>query len=266
MRIKITEVECKSALSESRLPGYDYALNPYKGCTHGCRYCYVPNLLDIPRREWGAFIEIKRNMPKILASELRKKKRGTVGISTTTDPYQPLEKEHRLTRYCLEQLMRFDFPVSILTKSDLVVRDLDLLSRFSEKEVGITITTADDSERVLLEPHTSSIESRIKALEACNKKGIATYAFLGPLYPTMRKEGLEALVEKIKEAGVLKIMADRLNQRPGVWSAINNALDRDRAVIWKDRLFGKHRLYDDLFNHLKKICQEKDMAFERQGY
>jgi DNA repair photolyase len=266
MRIRITEVECKTALSESRLPGYDYALNPYKGCTHGCRYCYVPNLLDIPRREWGSFIEVKRNMPKVLASELRKKKRGTVGISTTTDPYQSPEKEHRLTRYCLEQLMRFDFPVSILTKSDLVVRDLDLLSRFSEKEVGITITTANDSERSMLEPHASSIESRIKALEACNKKGIATYAYLGPLYPTMRKEELETLVERIKEAGTVKIMADRLNQRPGVWSAIYNALNKERAVIWKDRLFGKHRLYDDLFDHLKKTCQEKGMVFELQAY
>jgi len=266
MGIKVIEVECKTALSESRLPGYDYALNPYRGCTHGCRYCYVPNLLDIPRREWGAFVEVKRNMPKVLVSELRRKKRGIVGLSTTTDPYQPSEKEHKVTRYCLEQLMRFDFPVSILTKSDMVVRDLDLLSRFSEKEVGITITTANDSERALLEPQASTIESRIKALEACNKKGIATYAFIGPLYPTMRKEGLEALLEEIKNAGTVRIMADRLNQKPGVWSAINNALDKERAVIWKDRLFGKHRLYDDLFSHLKKTCMEKGMAFEMQGY
>lgn len=264
--IRIIEVECRSALSESRLPGYDYALNPYRGCTHGCRYCYVPNLLDIPRRDWGSYLEVRRNMPKVLTSELRRKKRGVVGLSTTTDPYQPEEKDHKVTRYCLEQLMRFDSPVSILTKSDLITRDLDLLSRFSEKEVGITITTADDSERAMLEPGASSIESRIRALEICNKKGIATYAFLGPLYPTMHREGLDGLLEEIKNAGTSRIMADRLNLRPGVWSAVYNALDRERALIWKDRLFGRHRLYDDLFAHLKKTCQERGMEFEMQGY
>jgi DNA repair photolyase len=216
--------------------------------------------------KWGSFLEVKRNMPKILSSELRRKKRGIVGLSTTTDPYQPPEEEHKVTRYCLEQLMRFDFPVSILTKSDLVTRDLDILSRFSEKEVGITITTADDSERAMLEPGASSIESRIKALETCNRKGISTYAFLGPLYPTMRKEGLGALVEEIKNTGTVRIMADRLNLRPGVWSAVYNALDRERAVIWKDRLFGRHRLYDDLFDHLKKTCMQKGLEFEMQGY
>jgi DNA repair photolyase len=259
-------VECKSALSESRLPGYDYALNPYKGCSHGCRYCYVPNLLDITRGEWGSFIEIKRNMPKVLSSELRKKKRGIVGLSTMTDPYQPPEEEYNVTRYCLEQLMRSDFPVSILTKSDMVTRDLDLLSRFSEKEVGITITTSDDSERAMLEPGASSIESRIRTLETCNRKGISTFAFLGPLYPTMRKEGLDGLLEEIKNSGTVRIMADRLNQRPGVWSAVYNALDKERAVIWKDRLFGRHRLYDDVFDHLKEACMEKGLEFEMQGY
>lgn len=264
--IKVVEIECKSALSESRLPGFDYSLNPYRGCTHGCRYCYVPNLMDVPRREWGTFIEIKRNIPNILSKELRKKKRGVVGISTTTDPYLPQEREHRITRYCLEQLMRFDFPVSIITKSDMVTRDLDLLARFSEAEVGITITTIDDDERALLEPHASPIESRLKALETVNKKGIAAYAFLGPLYPTMRTQQLESLVEQIRGTGTKKIMADRLNQRPGVWPAVSNALDRDRAAVWKDRLFGKHTKYADLFAHLKKLCLMNDIEFEMQGY
>ena len=267
-RIRVTEIECKTALSPSRLPGYDYALNPYKGCAHGCKYCYAPNILRIPRREWGEFVEIRRNIPKILANELKNKNRGVIGISTTTDPYQPLEKNYKLTRYCLEQMVRHDFPVSILTKSSLIMRDIDLLLRLSEVEVGFTITTYNDSERKLLEPGAPSIESRITALEKCSKKGIPTYAFIGPLYPTMDEDGMSKLVGKIKDSGTSKIMADRLNLKPGVWSSVYNSLGENAAIksIWKDAVFGKSNRYKKLFNLLKKISDEKGIEFETQEY
>ena len=267
-RIRLTEIECKTALSPSRLPGYDYALNPYKGCAHGCKYCYAPNILKIPRREWGEFVEVRRNIPKILANELKNKKRGVIGISTTTDPYQPLEKNYKLTRYCLEQMVRHDFPVSILTKSTLIMRDIDLLLRLSEVEVGFTITTYNDSERKLLEPGAPSIDSRITALEKCSKKGIPTYAFIGPLYPTMDEDGMSKLVRKIKDSGTSKIMADRLNLKPGVWSSVYNSLAENAAIksIWKDAVFGKSNRYKKLFNLLKKISDEKGIEFETQEY
>jgi DNA repair photolyase len=267
-RIRVTEIECKTALSPSRLPGYDYALNPYRGCAHGCKYCYAPNLLRIPRREWGEFVEARRNIPKVLANELKSKKIGVVGISTTTDPYQPLEKNYKLTRYCLEQLVRQDFPVSILTKSPMVTRDIELLTRFSEVEIGFTITTYDDSERKLLEPGAPSIDSRISALEECSKKGLFTYTFLGPLYPTMDEDGLRKLVEKIKDAGASKIMADRLNLKPGVWSSVYSSLGEKTAIksIWKDAVFDKSSSYKKLFNLLKKISDEKGIEFEAQEY
>lgn len=267
-RIRVTEIECKTALSPSRLPGYDYALNPYKGCAHGCKYCYAPNILRIPRREWGGFVEIRRNIPKILANELKNKKRGVIGISTTTDPYQPLEKNYKLTRYCLEQMVRHDFPVSILTKSPLIMRDIDLLLRLSEVEVGFTITTYNDSERKLLEPGAPSIDSRINALEKCSKKGISTYAFIGPLYPTIDEDGMSKLVEKIIDSGASKIMADRLNLKPGVWSSVYNSLGENAAIksIWKDAVFEKSDRYKKLFNLLKKISDEKGIEFETQEY
>lgn len=267
-RIRVTEIECKTALSPSRLPGYDYALNPYKGCAHGCKYCYAPNILRIPRREWGGFVEVRRNIPKILANELKNKKRGVIGISTTTDPYQPLEKNYKLTRYCLEQMVRYDFPVSILTKSPLILRDIDLLLRLSEVEVGFTITTLNESERKLLEPGAPSIDSRITALEKCSKKGIPTYAFIGPLYPTMDEDGMSKLVGKIKDSGTSKIMADRLNLKPGVWSSVYNSLGENASIksIWKDAVFGKSNRYKKLFTLLKKISDEKGIEFETQEY
>ncbi|UCE72860.1 MAG: radical SAM protein [Methanomassiliicoccales archaeon] len=266
--IRVAEINCKTALSPSRLPGFDYALNPYRGCAHGCKYCYAPNTLRIPRREWGGFIEVRRNIPKVLGGELRKKKKGVVGISTTTDPYQPAEKEYELTRHCLSQLLRYDFPVSILTKSDLVTRDLDLLSRFSEVEIGFTITTDNDGERKQLEPNAPSLESRLASMAECSSQGIVTYAFFGPLYPTINEKGLKELVKKVKGAGATKIMADRLNLKPGVWDSVNNALvtDSTQRSIWKESIFGKDKGYDRLFSFLKKICTELEIDYEMQDY
>ncbi len=267
-RIKVTEMECKSALSPSRLPGFDYSLNPYRGCAHGCKYCYAPNILRIPRQDWGAFVQVKRNIPKVLMSELKNKKKGIVGISTTTDPYQPLEEIYKLTRLCLIQLQRYDFPVSIITKSPLVTRDIDILTEFSQAEVGLTITTNEDSERLKMEPWVSSIESRIQALKRCGDSGITTYAFLGPLYPITIKEELEALLGQLKDAGVSKIMADRLNLKPGVWESVTQAIRSDGEVFtkWKEILFGDEQVYDELFSHLRKICNENNLVFEMQGY
>lgn len=267
-RLRVTEIECKTALSPSRLPGFDYTLNPYRGCEHGCKYCYAPNILRIIRKEWGKFVEVRRNIPKVLANELKNKKRGVVGISTVTDPYQPLERSYKLTQYCLKQLLRYDFPVSIITKSALVTRDVDLLSRFSDAEVGFTITTCDDSERRLLEPNTSSIKSRITALEKCSKNGITTYAFLGPLYPTIDKYGLKKLVEKVKDAGASKIMADRLNLKPGIWKSVYNSLGKGNTIgnTWREAVFEENKDYDMLFNLLKKLSREKGIEFEMEGY
>ncbi len=264
MRTKVTEINCKSALSPSGLPGLDYALNPYRGCAHGCRYCYAPNILRVPRKKWGSFVQVRRNIPKVLANELKSKKEGVVGISTTTDPYQPVEKKYKLTRFCLEQLLKFDFPVSILTKSPLVTRDIDLLSKFPDAEVGFTITTNEDEERKILEPNAGTIQSRISALEECSGKGITTYAFLGPLYPTMDEEGLRDLVGKIKNAGASCIMADRLNLKPGVWGSVSNALDEspEDKKIWKEAVFGEGKGYENHFKLLNEICDDNGIEFE----
>ena len=127
--MKVTEITCKTALNPSSLPGLVYSLNPYRGCQHKCAYCYVPNVLRIKRCKWGEFVNVKTNIPVVLSKELRNKKQGVVAISTVTDPYQPIEKKYLLTRFCLEQLLRADFPISIQTKSDLVTRDINIISK-----------------------------------------------------------------------------------------------------------------------------------------
>jgi DNA repair photolyase len=195
--MRINEIKCKTALSKSNLPGLDYSLNPYKGCQHNCCYCYVPNVLRLKRINWGTFVDVKTNIPVVLAKELRTKKPGIVALSTVTDPYQQVEGKYRLTRYCLEQLLYHDFPVHIQTKSDLVTRDIDIISKFTDVEVMFSIATLNDSERKILEPSSSPIQKRLDAMKTFSDVGIKTSVFLGPIYPTIKKHDLPDIIKTL---------------------------------------------------------------------
>ena len=209
-------VSCKSALSSTSLPGLEYSLNPYRGCGHDCAYCYAPCILRIPRKEWGTHIEAKENIAGILGKELSRKKPGVVGLSTVTDPYQPIEQEFRLSRRCLEQFIDTEFPVHIQTKSSLVTRDLDLISTLRNAQVMMTITTLHDDERKLLEPGASPIQERITTLKTLTDAGIPASVFLGPLYPTTSKEDLTNLFEAFRLLDVSEVWVDKLNLKPGI--------------------------------------------------
>ncbi len=259
--MKVKEIYCKTALSSSNLPGLDYSLNPYRGCAHSCAYCYVPSVLHIPRDEWGSFVEARVNIPKVLSDELKRKRRGVVGISTVTDPYQPIEKKYNLTRYCLEQILKYDFPIDIQTKSDLVLRDIDIISKFSKSEVGVTVTTLNDSERKLLEPFAPSIERRLEALHKLNEAGIDTYIFFGPIYPTVNVEDVPNIIEKFRESGTDKIMVDSLHLKEGVWDNIKKRLSEKYLEVYKKRLFDDKNYYSKLFSEIKKQCQIHGMKF-----
>jgi len=211
---------CKSALSSTRLPGLDYSLNPYRGCGHNCAYCYTPCILRVPRQEWGTRIEVKENIATVLAKELTRKKPGVVGLSTVTDPYQPIEQEYKLSRRCLEQFLESDFPVHIQTKSSLVTRDLDLISKLGQAQVMMTITTLHDEERRLLEPGASSIPDRITALKTLTDAGIPTSVFLGPLYPTTTVEDLTRLFDVFRHCDITEVWIDKLNLKPGIQEEI----------------------------------------------
>ena len=217
--MKVREVSCSTALSPSSLPGLDYALNPYRGCSIGCVYCYSPSVLREPR-PWGRFVDVKRNIPAVLAKELKRKEKGVVGIGTVTDGYQPVEARYHLTRFCLEQLARSGFPVSVQTKSSLVLKDLGLLERLDDVEVGVTVTTMDETHRKRFEPFSSPTERRIATLRALNEAGIRTWAFIGPILPGTTEATLDPLLRSIREAGTRHVMFDRLRFRPGVWERV----------------------------------------------
>ena len=208
MSLIIREIKAKSILTKSGIPGVDYCINPYVGCSHGCRYCYATFMKKYTghTEPWGGFVDVKINAPEILQKQLKKARKGRVLISSVTDPYQPIESKYKLTRQWLESLLQCQFPVDILTKSPLVLRDIDLIKKFKDIEVGITITTNDEKMQKIFEPNAPSIMARIRTLKALHDKGIKTYAFIGPVLPM----NPEALSEKINPH-VDSIIIDRMN-------------------------------------------------------
>jgi DNA repair photolyase len=206
--LTIREIDVQTVLSKSGIPGVDYCINPYVGCFNGCRYCYATFMKRYTghREAWGSFVDVKVNGPEVLHRQIRKAPKGKVMISSVTDPYQPTEEKYRLTRQCLGILLRYQFPVDILTKSPLVLRDVDLIKEFKEIEVGITVTTDDETIKGIFEPQAPSIDTRIHTLKTLYENGVKTYAFIGPLLPM----NPEALSERINPY-VQSVLIDRMN-------------------------------------------------------
>jgi len=249
----IRETKCKTALSKSSLPGLDYSLNPYRGCQHNCAYCYVPNVLRIQRSEWGNFVEIKTNIPNVLLKELRTKKPGVIAISTVTDPYQSVENKYKLTRYCLEQLLKYDFKVCLQTKSDLILRDQDLISKLQRVEVMMSIGTLNDKERKLLEPNTSSIQKRLSVLKQYSDIGIETSVFFGPIYPTIKISDIPTIIDTFIENGATEIMIDKLNLKPGIKENISRVFPPYKNLI------ENVTYHQQLYQEIMRISKEKNV-------
>jgi DNA repair photolyase len=183
--VSIKEITAKTVLTKSGIPGVDYCINPYVGCPHACRYCYASFMKRFTGHDepWGSFVDVKVNAALALKKQLLRAKSGTVVISSVTDAYQPAEARYQITRQCLKELAESALSVNILTKSPLVLRDMDILKTLAGAEVGLSVTTDDDSIRAAFEPGAPSVGLRIKALATLRENGIKTYAFIGPVLP-----------------------------------------------------------------------------------
>ncbi len=238
--MEIREIRAKTLLNKSKI--MDYCVNPYTGCGHGCSYCYAQLIVRKfrPGGKWGSFVDVKINAPELLEKEITRAKKGTVWFSSVTDPYQPLEKKYELTRKCLEILLRHDFPVSILTRSPLVTRDIDLLKKFRKCEVGVTITTDNDNVKNLFEPLTPPFKTRVETLKALHQAGLKTYAFIGPLLPMDAHIVAESVAPYVDY-----VYIDKANY-PHLWRKIAE----DNNLSMDDEFFSKTR--DELVSVLKK--------------
>lgn len=207
----IKEILAKNILSSSKV--YQYTINPYVGCQHNCTYCYARFMKRFTGHiePWGEFVDIKINAPELLQKEIGKKPKGRVWISGVCDCYQPSEKRYQLTKKCIEILAGHDWPLTIQTKSPLVLRDIELLKQAADIEIGFSVTTAEDNIRRIFEPLAPSINERIKALEELHQSGIKTFAMIAPMLPGA--EGLSSLLN----GKVDYVLIDKMNYRNADW-------------------------------------------------
>lgn len=239
----------------------DYAINPYLGCSHACCYCYARFMTRMGHvgEDWGSFVDAKVNAVETLRGEVAKKPYGRVLLSSVTDPYQPNERQYKLTRGCLEVLQDNGFRVDILTKSDLVLRDLDIISKFNEIEIGLTLTAMDDQVRLAFEPGASTVHERLDALKKISDQGIPTYAFIGPLLPYLSEERLEDLFNVLADR-VNRVIIDRLNIKCGNMKAIRHVLQMNYPEIqplFEAALSSKSEYYPVLKKRVVQICIER---------
>ncbi|MDO4569135.1 MAG: radical SAM protein [Planctomycetia bacterium] len=193
--IKLQHIDVKNCLTATKIPGIDFVINPYVGCPHKCAYCYAEFMKRFSNHTepWGEFLDVKHPKAPIPVRKLGGK---TILLSSVTDPYNPFEKQFNATRSLLQELLHAGAYVTILTKSDLVLRDLDLLHQFPSVHVTFSINSLDDSFRKIFEPHASPIEARFEALRILHDEGISTGVFLSPIFPGL--SDFRAILERAK--------------------------------------------------------------------
>src|SRR5918994_5983631 len=226
-RPEYRELPCKSALNRVSGMPFRWSLNPYRGCVHACHYCYArathPYLGLNADEDFATKIVIKANMPEVLRQELGRRTwtRERVAIGTATDAYQPCEGRYRLTRRCLEALRDFATPVSIVTKSTLILRDRELLAALAQGPgvtVYFTITTLDPDCWRVIEPGTPSPHKRLEVMRRLSEAGIPCGVFLAPILPgiTDSSESIEAVAAAARSHGAASFGSAVLRLAPDV--------------------------------------------------
>ncbi len=252
------------------------SMNIYRGCTHGCIYCDSRSKCYQFTHDFED-IEVKENAPQLLEETLRKKRRRCmIGTGAMCDPYIPLEKDLCLMRRCLEIIDRYNFGVAPQTKSDLILRDLDLLTSINRKAkaiVQMTLTTADDQLCRLIEPAVCPTSRRFQVLKACHEAGIPTVVWFSPLLPFINdtKENVEGIVDLCAQAGVKAIICFgigltlREGNREYFYTALDRLSSKDSRFIGLKEKYQKIYGYSyavnsphnkELMAYLAKLCQQ----------
>lgn len=256
--VKIREIECKSALGKCGFPGGGLAINPYVGCAHSCVYCYARFIKRFTghAEDWGSFVDARINVAEVLARQIKSAKfRGQqIYLGTVTDPYQPLEGKYRLTRQILEVLKNCDNPVSILTKSTLVLRDLDLLKKMKRVDVNFTINSLDAKWGRLTEPHSSSARQRLEAAKKLTEQGISVFAMMGPFWPHFTDA--ERLFAEFKKAGIKRVFSESFNTVGGNFTGVQKVLEKNYPALltlFEKTFFNPENFHDFYRQEKEKI-------------
>ncbi len=242
---------------------FSQSVNPYRGCEHGCIYCYArPShayLDHSPGLDFETILYAKPNAAQLLDAELRKPgyRPEVIHLGANTDPYQPIEREHRLTRQILEKALEFGHPVTVLTKSALIERDIDLLSALAARKLAracLSITTLDPALKRSLEPRAPSPAARLRAVAALAAAGIPTAVLVAPIIPAVNDHEIESILEAVAAAGatragwVLLRLPLEIRELFDEWLSAHRPLAKGRVLsLIADARGG--RLNDPRFGH-----------------
>lgn len=246
----INEVKCKSILNKSGIPVIDYAINPYYGCAHKCQYCYAVFMKKFTghTEPWGDFVDAKINAPEVLERQLKRlKKPSRISFGTVCDPYQPLELKYKITGKCLDKLLNYRHKLTILTKSTIVVRDIDILQKLHKVRVSFTITTVDEPIRKVFEPGAPSAEKRFKGMRTLSQAGISTSVFVAPVLPYLSDsdDTLNEIFRSSRLCNAQYVMFDTLNPYPKVWRNVKRLIKAQFPALQEqyDYYYSNRKMY-----------------------
>lgn len=254
----ISEIEVQSVMTKSSLPVGGFSVNPYVGCPHACKYCYASFMKRFTghTEPWGTFLDVKHWKP---IANPHKYDGQRIVIGSVTDGYNPYEEEFCRTRRLLEELKGTNAEIMICTKSDLVLRDLDLLKKFPKVTVSWSINTLDEQFRKDMD-RAVSIERRIAAMRKVYEAGIRTVCFVSPIFPGITD--VKAIIERVRDFADL-IWLENLNLRGQFKGTIMSYI--------KDNHPDVHALYDEIYNkkrmnYWESLEKEISMFAKQNGF
>ena len=256
----IKTTETKGVVTKTYLPVCDYAANPYVGCTHACRYCYASFMKRFTGHPepWGTFLDVKQ-WPRI--RDPSKYDGKDIFIGSVTDPYLPQEAEHGRTRALLEQLQGSGARVSIATKSDLILRDLDLIASFPDARVSWSINTLDETFRADMDKAVS-VERRLEAMWRFHEAGVRTTCFISPIFPGITDP--KEIILRAKDICNL-VWLENLNLRGSFKADIMAYISETRPdlVPLYDRIYNRRDLgyWEDLDSEMRRFTEEQGLDY-----
>jgi len=262
--VKIKEVKAKSIIVKSNLPEGDFVINPYVGCTHGCKYCYARFMKRFTghAEPWGTFVDVKVNAPDLIPASTAKYRDKSITIGSVTDAYQPIEKERKLTRAIIKKLIPLRPHLDILTKSDLVVRDIDLLKQFDDCIVAISSSGMDETLRRQLEPLALPMSKRLSALKKLHDAGIRTALFISPIFPEL--SDWKGLIVKTKNF-VDEYWFENLNLYPSIKGNVYSFLRKNKLglVASYEEIYSKGSNYwHDVEKEIRAFCKVNKIKYK----
>ena len=252
----------KDYLTKTKLTTLDYVINPYVGCPNKCLYCYAAYMSSFSKHkeEWGEFIDVKQTSKKINKFKIKNKK---VMLGTVTDPYNSYEEKYGITRKIMEQLATSEAFLSVVTKSKLVLRDIDLFKKMKHIEIVLSISLLDENLKKKLEPNSSTIEERLETLKVLKQNGIKSVVFISPIIPQITD--FKSIIEKTKEYAD-EYWFDKLNLRSSFKTKMFKFINEEYPIyksLYNDIYNNKNPQYfEEMNTEIEKYCTENNIVYK----